>query len=298
MRPDPPLARRTAPSLALLAALAAPLPLLAAAPAAADEVWLKNGSSITGRASTEGADVVVVVKGGRLRIPASSVDRIDRGPLPDELFAERAARTDLDDPGATRALARYARELGMTEAAAALERTADEVDFERRVAGTAPDDAAGFRGLAWLARSRGLGREVERYLYGRALQADADDEDARRHLERLDAEERDEARRRREEAERAERERAAAERAALERALAGAREEAALARAEAERERERRRAAEREAPSRPELGPGRGVLGPGVTIIGGRRRGRGAVIITGEGPVFVPRGTTYPPQEK
>jgi len=248
--------------------------------ARADEVWLKNGATITGKARYDGAEVVVAAGGGLIRVPASSVDRIDRGPLPDELFAARATTTDLADPMAARALARYARQLGMVETANRVERTADEIELETRVAAAAPGDVEALRGIAWWARARALGRSVDRYLLGKILVIAPRDTEARARLARIEADEREDERRRAEEKLQEERERAEAERAALEDALRRSQAEAERLRAEAEQERERRLAAERsqQESERAWRGSGREVVGPGIVIVNPRRR-RGTAVI-------------------
>src|SRR4051812_27434615 len=84
-------------------------------PLRADEVFLRNGASIVGRATACGDEVAIAVAGGTMRVRASEVDHIERAPLPEDLYAARAAATDLSDPEAVRGLARYARSLGLRE---------------------------------------------------------------------------------------------------------------------------------------------------------------------------------------
>jgi hypothetical protein len=202
--------------------------------ASADEVILANGGSITGRVDEAGDEVVIHVEGGLLRFRRREVVRIERAPLPADLYAERAAATDPNDPEALRKLAAYATELGLGAIARSLHSTADGVELERRVAAIPPADAVGFRELARWARARGLGREVERFLYERATAADLSDGESQAALFRLAEEER--------------RERQAADLVAIDRAAREAeavRYEAEAARYEAERARAEAEAARR-----------------------------------------------------
>src|SRR5579859_20902 len=196
--------------LVLAAVLAA---LTCAGVARADEVFLRNGQQITGRV-TEGRDeIVVAVPGGALRLRRVDVDRVEREPLAEDLYAARAARTDMSDPAAVRELAAFARHLNFDATAAELESTATQVELEKRVAAIDAKDGAAYRATARWARERGLGPAVERWLCERALAADPDDALARIELDRVGREER--AAEAREQAEREQAERDATE-AALE----------------------------------------------------------------------------------
>ncbi len=210
-----------------------------AADARADEVFLLNGQSIAGRVESESErEVVLAVKGGTIRLARREVIEIERGPLPEDLYAERAATTDLDDPAAVRGLAGHARDLGLRDVADKLDRTASEVELDAMVAKVKPGDAAGFRAAARFARERGLGRAAERFLFERALEADPKDREARYALDaiaELERIEKDDERRRAE---------LDAERQRLELELERARIAAARLREEVEREREARVAAE------------------------------------------------------
>jgi hypothetical protein len=227
----------------------------------ADEVFLRNGSSIVGRAAVSGDEVSIAVGGGVIRVRASEVERVDRAPLDEELYAARAAATDMADPDAVRALAQYARSLGLREQAEQLEHMAIDVELEKRVAALDPNDGAGYRAVAAWAHEHGVGVKVQRWLYERALAINPEDGLAHLGLERLDGEERAAAiAAAREKVEKARR-----DHDALERELAQAREDAARARADAARERDARIAAEAQA-------RGNGVDGypPGVVVpIGG-----------------------------
>jgi hypothetical protein len=153
-----------------------------------DEVFLRNGSSIVGRiASEDGHDVVVAVPGGTVRLPRRDVDRVQREALPEDLYAERAAATDMSDPAAVKDLAAYAARIGLVDVARRLETTAAEVELERRVERIDKGDAAGFRDAAAFAHAHGLGRVVERYLYTRALEADLKDEVSLKAIRAIDA---------------------------------------------------------------------------------------------------------------
>ncbi len=126
MRRSCPVWIRAPGALALAAAgagaLAAALPV-----ALADEVFLANGRTITGRAVEDGDSVFVSVPGGRIRLDRREIVRIERAPLPEDLYAARAAATDYENPEAVRALAAYAADLGLHEVARSLRAFADEV---------------------------------------------------------------------------------------------------------------------------------------------------------------------------
>src|SRR5438067_860628 len=82
-----------------------------ASAAQADEVLLRNGATISGRVTESGDQVIVEVRGGLLRLSRREVEAVERRPLPEDLYAARAAATDTSDPAALRRLADYARGL-------------------------------------------------------------------------------------------------------------------------------------------------------------------------------------------
>ena len=182
----------------------------AGAAARADEVFLRNGQSLTGRVVANGKQVVLEVAGGTVRLAAKDVERIEQSALPEDLYAARAAVTNFQDPAAIRDLAAYAAQLKLATFATQLK---------------------------WMAN------DVERDLCEKRLAADPDDAQARGTLARLDRE----AREARAAAEAAERRKAEDELAEARRQAAAAQAELARAREEAEHERQLREAAERQA---------------------------------------------------
>jgi hypothetical protein len=96
-------------------AVAPLLLLLAAAPAAADEIRLVNGRTLEGRAQRVGDEVVVRSSVGEVRLPAKEVASIVVGPTKDDLYRERAAKLDAKDIAQQVALADWCREQRLTE---------------------------------------------------------------------------------------------------------------------------------------------------------------------------------------
>ncbi len=98
------------------------LALLLAAAAAADEVWLKNGSMIEGDVTERGAKVEVTVSGGTMTIDRASVDHIVRKESRADEYARRAAEVADKDVEGHRALAQWCDGKGLpTEARRELE---------------------------------------------------------------------------------------------------------------------------------------------------------------------------------
>lgn len=99
----------------LLAAAAA----LSSGAARADDIVLKNGGRLEGRASRVGESVVVDTGTGEVRLAADDVATITKGPTRLDLYRERLAATKADDAAAQAALAAFCAEKGLKD----LERT-------------------------------------------------------------------------------------------------------------------------------------------------------------------------------
>jgi hypothetical protein len=84
--------------------------LSAAAPVRADEVHLRGGSVIEGRATRDGDTVVVRVESGVVRLPADSVERIDKAEASDDVAQRRRAALGPRDVQGRLELATYCRE--------------------------------------------------------------------------------------------------------------------------------------------------------------------------------------------
>jgi len=120
----------------------APLVALVAGFALADEVYLQNGGTITGRI-VEQTDAVVKVDigGGTVGVPASEVERIVKGRTPLDDYDERSARLAPDDVKGWRNLGRWASQQGLyTQSRQAYENVLE----------VAPDDAEARKALGFV----------------------------------------------------------------------------------------------------------------------------------------------------
>lgn len=170
--------RRPRPSVRALCVTGSAALLLAAAGAQADEVHLQGGSTIEGRATRDGDAVVVRVESGEIRLPAESVERIDKAEASDDIAQRRRAALAPRDIKGRLALAAYCREhdLKATERALLEEVIAlepnhaearrllgyvrtDQGWVERRVQEQRARDADN---QAWLARERAREHEQAR----------------------------------------------------------------------------------------------------------------------------------------
>src|SRR5262245_51101430 len=86
------------------------LVLLAGATARADEVQLRSGSSIEGKARREGDTVVIRVESGEIRVPADEVLQIRKAASSEEVAARRRAALAPHDVQGRLELAAYCRE--------------------------------------------------------------------------------------------------------------------------------------------------------------------------------------------
>jgi len=179
----------------------------------ADEIFLKGGSKLEGKARREGDAIVVQVESGEIRLPATAVERIQESTPPAETAQRRRDALGPNDIAGRLELAKYCREheLRATERALLLE-----------IVDRAPDHAAARRLLGHVKTDHGwVDRSQER-------QVQRDAEQAAR-LERMRAQEHEaaDARAQRDRAQQAERE----AQLAREREREREREEAATARA-------------------------------------------------------------------
>ena len=95
--------------------LATALGVLTAAPALADEVYLKGGGQLSGQIVAHTDDSVTVdIGAGKMTVKLSSVERIEEGTSPVEDFKARAAKIAPDDADGWRELARFAADEGLS----------------------------------------------------------------------------------------------------------------------------------------------------------------------------------------
>ncbi len=92
--------------------LAVILAALAAAPALADVVYLKNGGRVEGTVTDLGDTLKVEHRFGTVTLKKSEVAGIERKATVEQVYAERRAKTDLTDPAALVALGLWCRENG------------------------------------------------------------------------------------------------------------------------------------------------------------------------------------------
>jgi hypothetical protein len=120
----------------LLRRLVPLLLVLAAAPAAADEVRLTNGNTIEGHARKVGDEVVVETPAGELRLRAAEVREIVPGKTRHDRYLEKRAALEKgakkDDPDAHVALGDWCREQDLDGQARRHWRRAVELDEDHR----------------------------------------------------------------------------------------------------------------------------------------------------------------------
>ncbi len=135
--------------------LLSPLPLLLlAVPGWADTLVLANGREIRGKAVEQGETVRVELQRGAVAFPKAEVARVERGPTPWDVYADKAAALASSDVAGHRALAIWCLREGL----------AQEALKEREAAGDmAPQKPEGERKEAKAAEPEPLeeGRPVE-----------------------------------------------------------------------------------------------------------------------------------------
>jgi hypothetical protein len=99
---------------AFVAAIVSSLPLLPSAPVRADEVHLKGGASFSGRI-VEQTDAMVTmdIGDGVVGIPASRIEKIDKGHSPLDEYDSRAKALKPDNIDGWRTLGRWAAQQGL-----------------------------------------------------------------------------------------------------------------------------------------------------------------------------------------
>src|SRR5690606_4493965 len=113
------------------------------------------------------------VPGGRVVLPATSVERIERRDTPQEEYGERARGTDMNDPAAVDALAAWAGERGLGDQAEHLRALARGLRLERRVAAVRGSrHAQDWVDVYQWSRAEGASLEVQRWLVEQASALD------------------------------------------------------------------------------------------------------------------------------
>lgn len=164
----------------------------AAGLAAADVLHLKNGRTMEGTVvAKKKTTVVLKVPGGTLKIPRSTIKRIEERLTPQDEYAHRAATTDMSDPKAIEGLAHWASRRGLGEQSKQLRKMAQGVALQQRVDALRSSRS----GQAWLAlsvwaKNQRHSTEVQRYLVGKALEVEPNHEGARLALQKLQTAER------------------------------------------------------------------------------------------------------------
>lgn len=148
--------------------------LLGGTPALGDVVHLTNGRRIEGKVVDERRGAVhLEVPGGRVVLPASSVDRIERRETPQEEYGQRARATDMTDPDSVDTLASWAGARGLGDQADHLRALAQGLRLERRVAAIRGSrHAQDWVDVYQWSRGAGASLEVQRWLVERAAALD------------------------------------------------------------------------------------------------------------------------------
>ena len=164
--------------------------LLLPAPVLADEVFLKDAGSISGRIVEQNETTVQVdVGGGVVGVPMSRVERIQKGRSPLDDFDEQAKKLSPKDVNGWKKLARFASEKGIP---------AQAHDAYKHVLSIAPNDADANTALGrvqldgkWVTaeesyRARGFVRYNNEWMTpaeAQVLQTEAANDQARRDAE-------------------------------------------------------------------------------------------------------------------
>jgi hypothetical protein len=109
---------------------ALPLLALAARPAAADTVYLADGTTLEGKVTDLGDEIRLQRGPGALTIPKRRILRIEPGPTKEEQYAARAAALRDDDLAGRLALAAWCREQGLPAQARAEHEKALRIDAD------------------------------------------------------------------------------------------------------------------------------------------------------------------------
>jgi len=157
--------------------------------ASADVIHLSNGRTLEGKVvSTTPTHIRLRVAGGQLQLPRKRVARIETRRPASEDYAERAAKTDMDDPKQVSQLADWASARNLGAQARQLRDLARGLQLEKRIARAKAGDKASvyYDTYAW-AKVQGFSPQIQRYLLTELLERWPEHPTAQRALSALDA---------------------------------------------------------------------------------------------------------------
>lgn len=155
---------------------------------AGDVIHLDNGRTLEGKVVGRTPTTIRLrVMGGQLELPRKRVRRIEARREASEDYAERAAKTDMEDPREVRALADWASARNLGAQARQLRDLERGLKLERRIARAKAGNKASayYDTYAW-AKIQGFSAETQRYLLQELLERWPDHRDAQRALEAVE----------------------------------------------------------------------------------------------------------------
>ena len=156
--------------------------------ASADVIHLSNGRTLEGKVvSTTRTHIRLRVAGGQFELPRQRVTRIETRRPAGEDYAERARKTDMDDPRAVSELADWASARNLGAQARQLRGLARGLKLEKRIARAKAGDKASayFDTYAW-AKVQGFSPQIQRYLLTELLERWPEHRTAQRALHALE----------------------------------------------------------------------------------------------------------------
>lgn len=154
---------------------------LAAGPAHADTIALRNGRRIEGHILSQSPTAVKIeVPGGQMDLPRSQIVSIEESLSIEDQYAQRYLATDQENPDALEALATWARKNDLELRARFLEDHARGVRLDKRFARART--ATELLDVAAWAKSQGLSTDVRRLAVARALRLEPKNATARTEL--------------------------------------------------------------------------------------------------------------------
>lgn len=152
----------TRATLTLAAALLLALPGLARA----DLIHLTNGRTLEGKVvSSTPTHIRLRVAGGQFQLPRHRIQRVEKRRPASEDYAERARKTDMEDPGQVKKLADWASARNLGAQARQLRDLARGLKLEKRIARAKAGNKASayYDTYAW-AKVQGFSPQIQRYL--------------------------------------------------------------------------------------------------------------------------------------
>jgi hypothetical protein len=139
--------------------------------ARADVIHLSNGRTLEGKVvSTTPTHIRLRVAGGQFELPRHRVARVETRRPASEDYAERARKTDMDDPRQVKELADWASARNLGARARQLRGLARGLQLEKRIARAKAGHKASayYDTYAW-AKVQGFSPEIQRYLLDELL---------------------------------------------------------------------------------------------------------------------------------